>query len=180
MARSTALHRGAGHHKAIELRKGAVVPIRGSLRDIKPDTSPELNLERFHELEFKAFNNRDWELYRKICAPDVIITYPDGRRIVGVEESIKDLKDMFSAFPDFKIIEHPVRIGSGEWTAVTETVTATFSQPMLNPDGSSIPPTGKSVKMESCTVARWKDGRLVEEQLFWDSREWMKQIGLAK
>jgi len=31
-----------------------------------------------------------------------------------------------------------------------------------------------------CTVARWKDGVMVEESLFWDNQTFMKQIGLAQ
>jgi hypothetical protein len=45
--------------------------------------------------------------------------------------------------PDIKIKTHPIRFGSGTWTAVTGVMTGTFTKPMPTPDGKSIVPTGK-------------------------------------
>jgi hypothetical protein len=45
--------------------------------------------------------------------------------------------------------------------------------------------TGKASYIPSCfdvlfsTTARWRDGKIVEEYLFYDSGAFMKQIGLA-
>jgi len=50
--------------------------------------------------------------------------------------------------------------------------------PMKGADGKEIPPTNKSFEVESCTVARWKDGEIVEEKLFYDVVGLMKQIGV--
>ena len=36
------------------------------------------------------------------------------------------------------------------------------------PDGKEIPPTGKSVDVDFCIVARWDKGQVVEENLFYD------------
>jgi len=47
------------------------------------------------------------------------------------------------------------------------------------PDGSSIPPTGKSFKLPMCTIGIWENGVMIEEHLFWDNQAFMKQIGLA-
>jgi len=45
-------------------------------------------------------------------------------------------------------------------------------------DGRIIPPTGKTFELEFCTVARWKDGEIVEEKLFYDQIGLLKQIGV--
>lgn len=42
--------------------------------------------------------------------------------------------------PDTRIKEHPIRIASDEWTAVTGYIEGTFSQPMPIGDGKTIPP----------------------------------------
>ncbi len=86
---------------------------------------------------------------------------------------------MFVYAPDTRIQVHPVKIASGEWTSVIGVIEGTFTEPMPLPDGSSIPPTGKSFKLIMCTVGHWKDGVMDEEYLFWDNLEFMKQIGLA-
>lgn len=43
-----------------------------------------------------------------------------------------------------------------------------------------IPPTGKSFDVDFCTVARWDNGQIVEENLSYDPVTFMKQIGLSK
>jgi glutamate dehydrogenase (NAD(P)+) len=45
---------------------------------------------------------------------------------------------MFVFAPDTRIVEHPIRIASGPWTAVTGSMEGTFSQPMPLPDGTSM------------------------------------------
>jgi hypothetical protein len=44
---------------------------------------------------------------------------PDGHETKGIEKHIEDLKVLFVFAPDLKIKVHPIRFGSGAWTAVT-------------------------------------------------------------
>ena len=87
---------------------------------------------------------------------------------------------MFVFAPDTRIKEHPIRLASGEWTAVTGVMAGKFSQPMPTPDGKAIAPTGKAFKLTMATIGRWEDSTMAEEWLFWDNHEFMKQIGLAE
>jgi ketosteroid isomerase-like protein len=50
---------------------------------------------------------------------------------------------------------------------------------MKGPDGKDIPPTGKSFEVDFCTVARWENGEIVEENLFYDVVGMMRQLGLG-
>ena len=59
-------------------------------------------------------------------------------------------------------------------------MTGTMKGPMKAPDGSEIPPTGKSFDVDFYTVARWDNGQIVEENLMYDLVTFMKQIGLSK
>ncbi len=43
-----------------------------------------------------------------------------------------------------------------------------------------IPATGKSISVLGCTIAKMKDGKIVEEQDFMDNLDFMKQLGLMK
>jgi predicted ester cyclase len=51
--------------------------------------------------------------------------------------------------------------------------------PMQSPDGKEIAPTGKSFDVDFCTIARWVDGKIAEENLMYDLMTFMKQLGLA-
>jgi hypothetical protein len=53
-----------------------------------------------------------------------------GHDTNGIQTHIHDLQQLFVHAPDTRIDLHPIRIGSGEWTAVTGVMTGTFTQPM--------------------------------------------------
>jgi predicted ester cyclase len=137
------------------------------------------NLATFDELDFKVFSHRDWTRLHESHDKDIKVNWPDGHSTMGIERHIKDLEAMFVYAPDTTISVHPVKIGSGDWTAVIGVMTGTFTAPMPTPDGKSIPPTGKKYSITMCTVGHWKDGVMIEEWLFWDNMTYMKQIGLG-
>jgi predicted ester cyclase len=140
----------------------------------------EKNLKTFDTLDFDVFSNQKWDRLAESHAKDIIVTWPDGHETHGIEKHIEDLKALFVYAPDLKISVHPIRFGSGDWTAVTGYMTGTFSQPMPTGDGKSIPPTGKSFRLGMATIGHWKGGTMDHEWLFWDSQDFMKQLGLAK
>lgn len=139
------------------------------------------NLALFDKLDLEAFNNRDWDLIKQIHTEDVTVYNPDGSVSRGMTpEHERDLQFLFDTFPDFKINSHPIGFGSGEWTAGMSVCTGTFSAPMKLPDGTVIEPTGKKFEIRVATLARWRNGRIVEEYLFWDNLAWLRQIGAIK
>lgn len=140
----------------------------------------ETYLTRFDSLDFDVFTNQKWDLLHVSHGDDIVVNWPDGHSTKGIRKHIEDLKAMFVFAPDTKVESHPIRFGSGEWTAVTGIISGTFSKPLPIGNGKTISPTGKKFRLPMATVAHWKDGRMTEESLFWDNGEFMKQIGLAK
>jgi len=140
----------------------------------------EKTLKIFDTLDFDVFSNQKWDRLGESHANDIIVTWPDGHDTFGIERHIQDLKAMFVYAPDIKIKVHPIRFGSGDWTAVSGFMTGTFSKPMPAPGGKSIPPTGKHFNLGMITVGHWKNGKMDHEWLYWDNQDFMKQIGLAK
>jgi SnoaL-like polyketide cyclase len=113
-------------------------------------------------------------------APDIVVTWPDGHETKGIEKHIEDQKALFVFAPDIKIKTHPIRFGSGTWTAVTGVMTGTFTKPMPTPDGKSIAPTGKRFAIGMATIGHWKGSTMDHEWLFWENQDFMQQIGLGK
>jgi predicted ester cyclase len=140
----------------------------------------EKNLEIFDTLDFDVFSNQKWDRLGESHAQDIVVTWPDGHDTKGLPQHIKDLSSMFVYAPDIKIKVHPIRFGSGDWTAVSGMMTGTFSKPMPTGSGRSIPPTGKHFNLGMITVGHWKNGKMDHEWLMWDNQDFMKQIGLAK
>lgn len=137
------------------------------------------HLVRFDSLDFDIYSNQRWEQLGISHSNDIKVTYPDGHQTSDINTHIDELKPLFVFAPDTKIIEHPIKFGSGDWTCVTGVMTGTFSKPMPIGAGKTIPPTGKPFKLNMCTVGHWKDGKMIAETLFWDNATLMKQIGLG-
>ena len=138
-------------------------------------------LRRMDSLDFQFYSNQMWDSLAISHDANIKAFYPDGTITTGLfPQHIDMLKPMFVFAPDTKATSHLVKFGTGEWTAVIGVVEGTFSNPMPVGNGKTIPPTGKKFKFSMCTVGRWKDGKMIEEYLFWDNQSIMKQIGLAQ
>jgi len=144
------------------------------------ELATQKHLETFDTLDFDVFTNQKWDRLHESHAENILVHWPDGHTTTGIDVHIEDLKGMFVYAPDTRILTHPVKFGSGEWTGVTGVLEGTFTEPMPMADGTMIPPTGKAFKLEMATIGHWKDGVMDEEYLFWDNLTFMKQIGLAE
>lgn len=147
---------------------------------VRQEQLEKAHLETFDDLDFNVFTGQKWDQLGKSHGQDIIVHWPDGRTTTGIDVHIKDLEALFVFAPDTRILEHPIRIASGEWTAVTGIFEGTFTNPMPIGDGITVPPTGKPFKLSMATIARWENGVMTEEWLFWDNHTFMKQIGLAE
>lgn len=141
----------------------------------------EMRLQRFDSLDFEFYNKQNWEGFKISHANDIKVIYPDGKETKGIYPAHIDmLTPMFAFAPDTKIQNHPVKFGNGDWTCVIGEMDGTFSKPMKMPNGKTISPTNKKFKLRMATIGHWKDGKMIEEYLFWDNASLMQQIGLGQ
>lgn len=108
-------------------------------------TVEKANLERFDKVDFQAWNNRNWTLFRELHAPDVLVVDFNGHTTKGIEQHVQWAMAANSGQPESRILAHPIKIAAGNWTAVTGTSPGNFTM---------------------VTVAHWKDGRIAQEYLF--------------
>jgi hypothetical protein len=165
--------KGASKSEIDSLRKQITQLTSGS-------ESVSSHLVKFDTLDYTIFSNQEWTRFHESHSKDIIVHWPDGHFTTGLEKHIEDLKAMFVYAPNTQIKEHPIRFGSGNYTAVTGIMTGTFSQPMPIGNGKFIQPTGKSFSIPMCTIGIWKDGTMEEEYLYWDNQTYMNQLGLGK
>jgi ketosteroid isomerase-like protein len=129
-----------------------------------------------------AWNAQDLTVFEARHRHDVVVTWPGKPPTHGIAAHNQEALDFFRAFPDQKLDNRPYRVffASGDWTCSIARFTGTFTGPMAGPDGKDIVPTGKRFEVQFCTVARWgDDGRIIEENLFYDLGSFLQQIGLA-
>jgi hypothetical protein len=103
------------------------------------------NLERFDKLDFQAWNNRNWTLFRELHAQDVLVVDFNGHITKGIEQHVQWAMAAISAAPESRVLSHPIRIAAGNWTAGTGTLPGNLTM---------------------ITLAYWKDGRIAQEYLF--------------
>lgn len=154
--------------------------ITGKQSPSNADQLTQERLRRFDSLDFQFYSHQRWDSFAISHDPNIKVYYPDGTITTGLyPQHIDMLTPLFAFAPDTKITNHPVKFGSGDWTCVIGELEGTFSKPM-QAGAKTIQPTGKKFKLSMCTVGHWKDGKMIEEYLFWDNQAMMKQIGLAQ
>ncbi|MCS4275441.1 ketosteroid isomerase-like protein [Mycetocola sp. BIGb0189] len=136
------------------------------------------NTELFDRMDFDAYSTHDWSLFRDLhsAAPDVVM--PDGTAVHDLDAHVGDMQLMVSFMPDARVLSHPIKVAQGDWTAVIGVTAGTFTAPMILPDGTRIEPTGKRLELQMATFARWENGRIAQEILFWDNTLFNTQLGL--
>ena len=85
----------------------------------------------------------------------------------------------------FKSIENhldnnPYRVmfGSDDWTCTIARWKGKMIGPWKDLDGKLHDATGKTFELQFCTVARWENGEIAEENLFYDQVGFLRQIGV--
>jgi hypothetical protein len=136
------------------------------------------HLRTFDTLDYEIFSNQQWHRFKESHAQNIKVYWPDGHVTEGLDKHLEDMKNLFVHAPDTRIKEHPIKFGSGNYTAVTGVFEGTFTKPMPIGNGKFIQPTGKAFKMPMATVGIWENGVMKEEHLFWDNQTYAKQIGL--
>src|ERR1700739_2550753 len=159
-------------------RSASTLPGVGSPLRVAPAT----NAERMYALD-EAWNARDWDTFDAYHDHDSVVVYWPERQstpTLGGPDHRAEAERFCRAFPNNKV-KHPydVLFGEGDFTSFVTRFTGTFTWPLELPDGTVIQPTGKSFDVFFSTTARWRDGKIVEESLFYASGTFMKQIGLA-
>lgn len=139
------------------------------------------NMELMQTLD-DAWNAQDVETFARRHKDDVVVRWPGQPPTHGIAAHRQEAIDFFRTFPDQHLDNRPYKtfFASGDWTCSIAHFTGTMTGPMKGPDGREIPPTGKSFEVDFCTVARWDNGQIIEENLFYDLVGFMKQIGLSK
>lgn len=127
-----------------------------------------------------AWNAQDWATFEARHATDTAVYWPgqpDPTR--GVENHRKESEAFFKIFEN-KLDNRPYRvlIADGDWTCSIARWTGKMIGPMTLPGGRTAKPTGRTFDLQFCTVAHWVDGKIAEENLFYDQVGLMAQVGI--
>jgi steroid delta-isomerase-like uncharacterized protein len=122
----------------------------------------------------KATSEADLVLLNKICAPEFVLRTPIAPEpIVGIEGYKNFVTNTSKTFPDFNITVDEVTVkGDSIWSHFTFTGTNT------GPLGQ-LPATGKKIKISGLAITRVANGKVVEDETFWNVLQLYQQLGFT-
>ena len=132
------------------------------------------------ERGIKLFNEDKIDEWANTVAADDI-TFEDmaiGHKASGKEESTAYVQSWKTAFPDM-VGQCNNRIESGNTMVEECSWTGTNTGELTAPDGSKIPPTGKTVNIINCFIYEFENGKIKSMTNYLDMMGMMGQLGLA-
>ncbi len=121
----------------------------------------------------------DLEALRDIYAPDVVATTPDEGELHGIDRFIEWNRTFVGSFTDRQFV--PLNEHETEECAIDQgDFIATHTAPLTMPDGQTVPPTGKQIRLRSADVATVREGRIVRHDFYFDQLDMLAQLGLIE
>lgn len=111
-------------------------------------------------------------------AEDAVAVTPDEGELKGRDEVVGYLSRLLDALPDFRwepLAEHE----SGDTSIDEGWVVGTNTGDIVLGDGTTVPATGKSVRVRGCDIATVSGGLIVRHHFYFDQMELLTQLGLA-
>jgi predicted ester cyclase len=126
---------------------------------------------------FRHVDSHDFDWVEAALTPDCVID-ASGFQADGAEVVVLWMAGFFAAFPDLR--HRPVRVfqGDGEVASIIE-VTGTHTEDLGFPDGSSLPPTGASIRVELAEFWRYEGDRIAEYKVIYDQAGFLAQLGVG-
>ncbi len=122
----------------------------------------------------EATNKANAALIEDICSPEFVLrtpAYPEP--IVGIEAYKAFVLNTAKAFPDFNCtIEELVVKGDRIWSRFT--ITGTNTGPL-----GGIPATGKKFKVSGLAITRVANGKIAEDETFWNVLDLYQELGFT-
>jgi steroid delta-isomerase-like uncharacterized protein len=135
-------------------------------------TATEAQNVRLVMEHFAAESKHDYEATLATLADDIEYRMiPGGILMRGKSEVTRYYDAWWGAFPDVAI-EVQRLTAAGDRVVAESISTATHLGPFMG-----VPPTGKTVSAHICTLIRVRDGKMIEETVYYDLLERLTQIG---
>lgn len=119
------------------------------------------------------------EVLREIYSPDVVVTTPDSGTLRGIDQAIEWNQAFVGAFSERAY--HPAhQLETADCAIDQGDFVGTHTNPLQLPDGQSVPPTGKQIRMRAADVAQVRDGKIVRHDFYFDQMDLLAQLGLLE
>jgi len=125
----------------------------------------------------ERYNAGDLDGCMELYAEDAIQLMPDG--LYEGRSAIRDrITRELAAFPDieWRLLSY---VEDGDFFCDECTFAGTHTGPLVLPDGSELPPTGKRVFVRGMELVQMRDGKIVVDNLYYDNLTVAAQLGFV-
>jgi uncharacterized protein (TIGR02246 family) len=138
----------------------------------------KVDLKKVADKIVKAYESFDATAMANCYAEDAIVAEPGG--VIRGRKAIQEhLEGWLRTFPDVKM-EFLTILPSGNHIAFEMLMRGTNTGAMISPEGE-IPPTGKKVELKAVMILRISpEGLIEEDRTYYDTADFMKQLGLME
>ena len=134
------------------------------------------SLRDLAEQGFQLYNAGDVEGLVNLYTEDATLVTPwgtfEGR--AAIHEAWSRDK---AAFPD-GTLTLDVLVEQGDTLADEWTIIGTHTGPLVMPDGTELPPTGKQIELKGMELVQLRGGKIAVHRLYWDNMAVAGQLGV--
>lgn len=164
------------HHPANEaMVKSILIFIACSVLLFAACEKQAVSMDRAREIAdiyAKARSTGNYDLLDQIMDPNIIVADPS---LPGPVQGLENVKEMFRksvrAFPDYTLTFTDIDVCRDK-IVFTWAVVATNTEPI-----ETLPPTGKKIHFSGVAVSRIKDGRIIEDNVYYNLLSVYRQLG---
>lgn len=119
-------------------------------------------------------------MFRERHSADTAVYWPGQAKPTLGREAHQAESEAFFESIENHLDNNPYKVmfASGDWTCTIARWTGRMIGPVRGLDGKMLPATNRPFELDFCTVARWKDREIAEENLFYDQVGLLRQIGV--
>jgi steroid delta-isomerase-like uncharacterized protein len=122
---------------------------------------------------FDAWNAHDIEGWLKVLDPNQVTESDTLPAAIRGHDGARPFMQMYiKAFPDLRFTIDQM-IGHDQYVVTRYTASGTHKG-----DLAGIPATGRRAQTRGCTVAEFKNGKIVHQWIYWDTGHLLRQLGV--
>jgi uncharacterized protein (TIGR02246 family) len=136
-----------------------------------------IRVRGIYEQAMRFYNAGDLDGLADAYTEDAVLVSPNGT-VQGRTAIREHWSQEKAAFPDRTLTVNVV-VEQGDTIAAEWTWAGTHTGPLVLPDGTELPPTGKRVEGQGMDLAQLRDGKAAVLHQYWDNMAWARQLGLV-